>query len=282
MSHVNRGWLQSVDDGWQKRSAWKIVFSGIRRPHVCKAICSYDARSIFISINKNVFQLGSCQHFWHKSNKCWFDLFFPKQSRLSIDLFPIAVIVPKAVLTWELMRNEFLPSSKDVFQRFIKEGICFILDPVWNAISGFCNTACNCGNCIAVSTYRDSISYSIFKVHTFKKCSNRLRYGTLTANVKLITRTNLVQCLGEVVPVFFFNMGFDALFYFFWIVISNAQAVYGSPYMSIVLGDKCRTLQSSSNSLEASWNVMNVASGSGSEINIFLFYQRGWKLQLCR
>ena len=112
------------------------------------------------------------QYFGHESKKCWFDLLFPKcWSWCSIDIFPIAVIVPKAVLTWELMGNEFLPPSKDVFQRFIRKGICFLLDPVWNAISSFCNAACNCGNCIAVSTYRDSISYSILKVHTFKKCS---------------------------------------------------------------------------------------------------------------
>lgn len=35
------------------------MFPGFRRPHVCKTMCSYDARPIFISINKNVFQLGS-------------------------------------------------------------------------------------------------------------------------------------------------------------------------------------------------------------------------------
>ena len=29
------------------------VFPGFRRPHVCKTMCSYDARPIFISINKN-------------------------------------------------------------------------------------------------------------------------------------------------------------------------------------------------------------------------------------
>ena len=151
---------------------WKKVFPGFRRPHVCKTMCSYDARPIFISINKNVFQLGSCQHFGLESKKCWFDLLSPKWwSRLSIDLFPNAVIVPKAILTWELMRNEFLPSSEDIFQRFIKEGVCFLLDPVWNAISGFGNTARNCSNRIAVSTYRKSISYSILKVHTFMKCN---------------------------------------------------------------------------------------------------------------
>ena len=53
---------------------------------------------------KNVFQLGSCQHFGHESKKCWFDLLFPKcWSWCSIDIFPIAVIVPKAVLTRELI-----------------------------------------------------------------------------------------------------------------------------------------------------------------------------------
>ena len=177
MSHVNSGWLQSVDDGWQNESAMGKSIYWIQTASILrgKVILWCSSWSSSVSMKK-VFQLGSSQHFGHVPKKCWFDLLFPKcWSWCSIDIFPIAVIVPKAVLTRELMRNEFLPSSKDVFQRFIKKGICFLLDPVWNAISGFCNTACNCSNCIAVSTYRDSISYSILKVHTFKKCSNRLR-----------------------------------------------------------------------------------------------------------
>ena len=103
------------------------------------------------------------------------------------------------------MRNEFLPASEDIFQRFIKKGVCFLLDPAWNAISGFGNTARNCSNRIAVSAYRNSVSYSILKIRTFKKCSNRLWYGTPAANIKPIIRPDLVQSHGKIIPVFSLN-----------------------------------------------------------------------------
>ena len=73
------------------------------------------------------------------------------------------------------------------------------------------------------SHFNLGISYSILKVRTFKKCSNRLRYGTLTANIKAITRTNLIQCFGEIIPVFSFNMGFDAFFISFGLSLAKEK-----------------------------------------------------------